>query len=198
MITYRAADRRDFALYDQIDMAFSVSSEYRAEKPDSGLGGILLRETAVKPYRKDLGQYEKAADYEKRFDISHWQFYMAFDGEKPVGGITLAARTPGVDMLGGRDDLCVVWDLRVREGYRGQGIGQRLWDLGEEWSRAQGMTQIKVECQNNNVRACRFYRKQGAVLSAIDEYAYYGEAGITGEIQLIWYKDLRPVPGSRV
>ena len=179
-------------------MAFSVRSEYRPEKPDGGLGGILLREAAVKPYRKDLGQYEKAVDYEKRFDISHWQLFMAFDGEKPVGGITLAARTPGVDMLGGRDDLCVVWDLRVQEGCRGQGIGQRLWDLGEEWARAQGMTQIKVECQNNNVRACRFYRKQGAVLSAIDEYAYYGEAGIAGEIQLIWYKDLRPVPGSRV
>ncbi len=27
--------------------------------------------------------------------------------------------------------------------------------------------------QNNNVQACKFYQKQGAVLSKIDMYAYY-------------------------
>lgn len=190
MITYRAVDRRYFPLYDQISMAFTVRSEYRLVKPDRGLGGILLQEVPVSPYRKDLGKYERACEYEARFDISHWRVFMAFDGEKPVGGATFAARTPGVDMLEGRDDLCVLWDIRVEEGYRGQGIGQVLWDRGEAWAKSLGMAQMKVECQNNNVRACRFYHKQGAELCKIDEYAYAGDDEVAAETQLIWYKSL--------
>ncbi len=37
----------------------------------------------------------------------------------------------------------------------------------------------------DNVQACRFYRKQGAVLSKIDIYAYYLEAEIKNEVQMI-------------
>ncbi len=32
-----------------------------------------------------------------------------------------------------------------------------------------------------------FYHKQGAVLSKIDEYAYYREKECREEVQLIWY-----------
>jgi hypothetical protein len=49
---------------------------------------------------------------------------------------------------------------------------------------------MKIECQNNNVPACRFYQNQGAVLGAIDEFAYYKDKEIRGEVQLIWYLDL--------
>ena len=47
-----------------------------------------------------------------------------------------------------------------------------------------------IECQNNNVAACKFYHKQGAVLSKIDMYAYYSEPEIRDEIQFIWYLDI--------
>ena len=46
---------------------------------------------------------------------------------------------------------------------------------------------MKIECQNNNVPACKFYHKQGAVLSAVDEYAYYNEPEYRHEIQFIWF-----------
>ncbi|WP_160166418.1 hypothetical protein [Clostridium sp. Ade.TY] len=49
---------------------------------------------------------------------------------------------------------------------------------------------MKIECQNNNVNACKFYNKQGAVLSKIDEYAYYEDIEDRDEVQLIWYLDL--------
>ena len=38
---------------------------------------------------------------------------------------------------------------------------------------------------DNNVPAVRFYHKQGAVLGAVNEYAYYGNADCEREIQLI-------------
>lgn len=52
---------------------------------DGGLGGLLLEEKAVNPYIKDLSIYEKAVEYEKQFDITNWRFFMAFDGEIPMG-----------------------------------------------------------------------------------------------------------------
>ncbi len=178
------------SLYDTIPMIVHVASEYRIEKIDRGLGGFLFQEQAVCPYDKDLGQYEKAVEFGRLFDISHWCFFLLFDGNTPIGGASVAAKSPEVHMLEGREELCVLWDLRVRDGYRRQGAGQMLFDSCTAWARNEGYLQMKIECQNNNVPACRFYHKQGAVLSAVNEYAYHGQEGISQEIQLIWYLNL--------
>lgn len=115
---------------------------------------------------------------------------MAFDGEQPVGGATVVSRTKEINMLSGRDDLAVLWDIRVDDAYKHKGVGQALFDMAVNWSRDQGLVQMKIECQNNNIPAIRFYHKQGAVLSAIDEYAYYNEPEYRHETQLIWFLDL--------
>lgn len=190
MITYQEIDQRFFDQYDRIPMRVQVTHELQLIRPDHGLGGILLQEVPVHPYIKDLSRYEIASDYEKEFDISNWKFFMAFDGKAPVGAITLAARTANVRMLDGRDDLCVLWDIRVHDDYKRRGIGKELFARGVRWAAGEGFRQIKIECQNNNIPACKFYRDQGAVLSAINEYAYYGDPKIRGEVQLIWYLDL--------
>ncbi len=44
--------------------------------------------------------------------------------------------------------------------------------------------------QNNKVPACNFYRKQGALLSKVDMYAYYQEEACRNEVQFLWYLDL--------
>lgn len=190
MIVYRQVGREAFAAYDSIDMMVDVRAHYELDRIDRGPGGVLLREVPVQPYVKDLGRYGRAGDYEKRFDISNWAFFMAFDDDAPVAGMTLVRNTPSVDLLDGRDDLCVLWDLRVSAPYKGRGIGQVLFDKAVRWTRRQGLAQIKIECQNNNVPACKFYSKQGAYLAAFDEYAYAGKPGIQNEVQLIWYLDL--------
>ena len=48
-----------------------------------------------------------------------------------------------------------------------------------------------IESQNNNVTACRFYRKQGAVISKIDTNAYASEPVLENEVQLIWTLELK-------
>lgn len=93
-------------------------------------------------------------------------------------------------MLSGRTDACVLWDIRVADGYKHQGIGQRLFDMAVDHAREAGYRQMIIECQNNNVPACRFYRKQGAVLGKVDAYAYYDDPTIRDEVQLIWYLNL--------
>jgi len=112
---------------------------------------------------------------------------MAFAGNKPIGAATVAARTENVNMLEGRSNLSVLWDLRVDDAYKGRGVGTRLFQLAAEWSRDKGHVQMKIECQNNNVPACRFYQKQGAVLGKIDAYAYWHDPAVRDEVQLIWY-----------
>jgi ribosomal protein S18 acetylase RimI-like enzyme len=187
-------DRTYFQQYDLIPMLVHVSSYYRIDKINHGLGGIILVETPVEqPYTINfcIGDDESVFRWEKRWDISNWTFFMAFDEERPIGGATVASRTKGVNMLSDRDDLAVLWDIRVDNAYKRKGVGQKLFNMAVEWSRNQGLTQVKIECQNNNIPACKFYHKQGAILSAINEYAYYNEPQYRHETQFIWFLDLK-------
>lgn len=190
MIYIKEMDKSCLEIYDKISMNVDVRSEYTIKRIDNGLGGLIFEEMSVKPYIKDLSVYERATEYEKEFDITNWRFYMAFDEEKPVGAMTIAGRTSGLNMLSGRNDACVLWDIRVADAYKHKGIGQKLFDKGIVGAKDDGYSQMIIECQNNNVPACNFYRKQGALLSKIDMYAYYLEPDIKDEIQLVWYLNL--------
>lgn len=190
MIIFKEVDKSYFELYDKISMNVDVRSEYRVKRINNGLGGLALEEVPVEPYIKDLSIYERAIDYEKEFDITNWRFYMAFDGDILVGAMTVAGKTKGLNMLYGREDACVLWDIRVADTYKHNGIGQKLIDIGIVNAKKDGYQQMIIECQNNNVPACKFYQKQGAVLSKIDMYAYYLEPVIRDEIQFIWYLDI--------
>lgn len=114
----------------------------------------------------------------------------SFDDEKPIGAVTIVSRTDDINMLDGRDDMTVLWDIRVSDTYKHKGVGQKLFNLAVEWSKSNGFKQMKIECQNNNVPACKFYRKQGAILRMIDEYAYIDDAESRFEVRFIWYLDL--------
>ena len=92
-----------------------------------------------------------------------------------------------IDMLEGRDDLAVLWDIRVIEELRGHGIGSELVAVGEAWARDRGCRELKVETQDINVAACLFYHRQGFVLRGINPSAY---PGLPQETQLLFYKEL--------
>ena len=119
MITYKQVDTAYFPQYDKIPQIVHVSAYYRIEKHNRGLGGFTFVETPVEPYIKDfcVGDDETVERW-KRFNLEHWAFFMAFDGEFPVGAATVASRDKKVDMLAGRDDLAVLWDIRVADNRR--------------------------------------------------------------------------------
>ena len=93
--------------------------------------------------------------------------------------------------LGGMKDACVLWDIRVDDKYKHQGIGQKLFDQAKKVAIADGYKKMIIESQNINVAACRFYRKQGAVIAKIDTNAYCSEPGLENEVQLIWTLELK-------
>ena len=181
--------------YAEIPISFDVDSVLRVKAIDGGLGGFLLVEEPVcPPYFKDYDRQapegERVIDWPTRFDTQNWGFFLATEAERNVGGAAVAFDAPGVNMLEGRKDLAVLWDIRVHPENRGQGIGSQLFRYAVEWARERGCKQLKIETQNVNVRACRFYTGQGCTLGAIHRYGYAGHPDVADEVMLLWYLKL--------
>lgn len=178
------------AEYEKISIAFRVETAFRVELLSNGLEGVrLTEETVEKPFIKDYDvcEEDRPTNWAKRFDLSNWGFLSVFDGEKRIGAATIALKTPEVFMLEGRDDLACLWDLRVAPEYRGKGVGNQLFAAALNLARTRNCRQFKVETQNINVPACRFYVRQGCHLGAFNLHAYPESLK---EIQLIWYRNL--------
>lgn len=127
MITYREIDSKYFDKYDKNPMLVNVKSILKLEKIKNGFGGILLKEIPTEEYIKDLGKYEKVAKYSEKFDITNWAFFMAFDNELPIGAVTVVSKKENVNLLDGRDDISVLWDIRVDDRYKKHGVGTKLF-----------------------------------------------------------------------
>ena len=186
-IEYRQETANDIHGYAQVPIVFTVRSRYRAELIDGGLGGWTLNEEPVYPPReKDYDELEPPTRWLKH-DTSHWAFFAAHHGQHRVGGAIVAWNSPGLHMLEARTDLAVLWDIRVRREYRRSGIGTQLFDQCAEWARAKGCSRLKVETQDINVPACRFYAAKGCELRSLHHGMY---AEYPDEVQFLWYFNL--------
>ena len=176
--------------YEKVSIAFRVETAFSVELLSDGLEGVkLIEETVEKPFIKDYDAHEdeRPSRWAERFDLSNWGFFSAFDGEKRIGGAAAAWKTPQIFMLEGRDDLVCLWDLRVSPEYRGKGIGNQLFAYALNWAKERKCRLFKVETQNINVPACRFYVRQGCHLGAFNLHVYPESLK---EIQLIWCRNL--------
>lgn len=176
--------------YARVPIAFEVQTVFEVQLVHQGLGGIGLHEQSVEPYVKDYDELHSPLSWPARFDMKNWGLFLAVEaGGAPLGGAILARDTPGVDMLEGRRDLAVLWDLRVQPARRGQGVGAALFRHAAAWARGHGCVQLKIETQNTNVNACRFYAAQGARLGDMRRFAYRDDPAVAHEVQLNWYFD---------
>ena len=176
--------------YARIRIAFEVREVLRVDAPQQGLGGLTLRaEPVAVPYWKDYDADPSShpTRWTTMFDMASWAVLVASQYGRWVGGAVVAWNSPGLDMLEGCRDLAVLWDLRVAPTSRRQGIGASLFRAAEAWAIGRGVRRLKVETQNINVPACRFYIGQGCALGAIHRFAY---PALAEEVQLLWSKDL--------
>jgi ribosomal protein S18 acetylase RimI-like enzyme len=137
------------------------------------------------PYVKDYDAQEAPTRWANQFDLSRWGLLGAYVAGYRIGGAVVASDTPAVELLDGRTDLALLWDIRVHPEFRGQGVGSTLFRAVEQWARARGCHDLTVETQNVNVPACRFYQRHGCQLTAINRHAY---PALANEIQLLWSK----------
>ena len=177
--------------YASIPIAYTVEQVLEIEDHGKAPGEFVLTErSVVVPFIKDYDAFkvEHPAQWAKRFDVSNWGLFAARVAGRRVGGAVVAFNTPNMIMLEGRSDLAVLWDIRVSPEARGRGVGSALFPAAEAWARSRGCDQLKIETQNINAPACRFYLRQGCTLEAVHRFAY---AEFPDEIQLIWYKELK-------
>ena len=176
--------------YARVPIVFTVDRVFDVTNCDDGPGGFALSERRLEvPYEKNYDGIagEGPLQWARRFDLSNWALFTARLASRIVGGATVAFDTPGLTMLEGRRDVAVLWDIRVSPDARRRGVGAALFERVEAWAQLHGCRQLKIETQNTNVRACRFYERQGCQLREIHRAAY---PELPEEIQLLWYKDL--------
>ncbi|HET7153462.1 MAG TPA: GNAT family N-acetyltransferase [Candidatus Kapabacteria bacterium] len=154
--------------------------------------GNFMERTCEHPYEKNYDLIDSPLNWSKTFDVTNWGMIVARDDDRGnndriIGGAIVAFKCDTCIMLEGRDDLSVLWDIRVSPEYRRQGIGAMLFHAAETWARSRQCRELKVETQNINVPACRFYWHMGCKLGKVNHPAY---PGLPDEIQLLWYKNI--------
>ena len=178
---------RDLAGYARIPISFQITAVLDVEETDGGFA--LTERRLAAPRWKDFDAIpgEGPANWAASFDVSNWGVLAARCDGRRVGGAVIAHDTPGLRMLEGRTDLAALWDLRVAPASRHQGVGAALFAAAEAWALARGCGQLRVETQNVNVTACRFYESHGCRIETVNRTAY---AEFSDEIQIIYTQNL--------
>lgn len=140
--------------------------------------GFMLSEVPVTPsYEYDYDALEPPTRW-RLWDLSQWGFLQAGGGAAAI-----AFRTPGLELLEGRPDCAALWDIRVHPDRRGAGIGRALFQAACAWARRRGASTMRIETQDINAPACRFYQRQGGRLESATPGAY---ANHPEQVQLLW------------
>ena len=145
---------------------------------------------AISPvYWKDYDSYPGGhpSAWQDRFDLSRWTILAAFDGTRRVGGAVVVVDDPQIDLLRECQACALLWDLRVGPDARRKGIGSALLEVAERRAHDRGAHSLRVETQDVNVPACRFYARQGFRMERAIPGAY---AELPHEVQLLWRKPL--------
>ena len=127
----------DLPDYARISIAFEVSEIVDIAESTTTPGGFDISERRLdRSYVKDYDQLpgERPIQWPQRFDLSNWGLFGARVDRQRVGSAAVAFDTPGLDMLDGRRDLAVLWDIRVAPQARGRGVGTKLFRTVERWA----------------------------------------------------------------
>lgn len=186
----RQENALDLSGYATVSGAFEVREFYAVSTPAGGLGGIRLEHRSLSsPYVKDYDSQtsNRPSDWPSQFDVSNWRVLSAWYEGARIGGAIIAWGSSELRRMSGREDLAILWDLRVAVRARGRGVGTALFREVEGDAASRGARWIEIETQNINVPACRFYARRGCVLGGVNRFAY---PLLPDEAQLLWYKSL--------
>lgn len=187
-VTVHDANVSQLAEYARVPIAFESRTAMRVAF--SGDRGFALSEEPVDPpVFKDYDALPGGApaSWAARFDLSKWTLFMASMNDVHVGGAAVIFQSSEIELLEGRDDVGLLWDIRVDPSHRRSGIGSALLDVVEHTLVARGAHWLDVETQQINAPACRFYARRGFQLRRANPSAY---PSCPDEIQLLWRKAL--------
>jgi len=152
-----------------------------------------VEERIKQHYERD---YDRAGEdnpsaWARQYDLSRWGIFSALLDGQPVAGAAVALDGPVFPARSlQREDLAVLWDIRVHPNHKRRGIGTALFHHAARWAKAQGYNQLGLETDGSNIPACKFYAKIGCELGAIMKYGYNGVREVAEYPMLLWYIDL--------
>ena len=164
-----------------VSIAFQVDRILYIEETGSSLA--LVDRDVEHPYVKDYDTLEPPLTWSQRFDVTRWGLLAAFLDGRRVGGAVIAFDTPELTILQDRRDVAALWDIRVDPVRRRQGIGTALFRAAEDWAASRQCKELRIETQNTNLPACRFYECLWCRLKEVNPGVYPGRPE---EVQLIW------------
>ena len=159
--------------YASVPISFEVREVLAPDDLTADPSRRRLTIQAVKsPFIKDY-------DWVMTPDLTDWAFFVARSDGVRVGGAAVGFE--------GRNDLAVLWDIRVAPAARHCGVGTALLRTVQAWASRQSVSWLKVETQNINVPAYRFYLHHGFTLTDVRPGAY---PQLPDEVQLLLHKRL--------
>ncbi len=81
-----------------------------------------------------------------------------------------------------------LYDLKVNQAYRKQGVANRLIEKAKEIACSKGYHGIYTQAQDNNLSACLFYVKTGFRIGGLDTEVYKGTSQ-EGKADIVFYLD---------
>jgi len=181
------ADLRGHA---DIPSEFEAHSVYAVSE---GAHGFEVAERALgRPFCKNYDVVENPVEWSVALKAVQCIRISAFAGSDRVGGVIAAVATPSLVTWETLPNVAVLWDLRVAPAYRRQSVATSLLRATCVWARQVGCAELKVETQDTNPAACKFYVRSGFTLVHAQPGAY---SEFPEESQLIWKKSLgvRPI-----
>ena len=112
----------------------------------------------------------------------------AYQGERLIG-LALAEAFPDRQLLR-------VWEFHVLAVFHRMGIGRALMTQVVAKASQEPLGMIKLETQNTNVRAIRFYRSMGFTLDSIDMTEYF-DSSVEASNTAFYMKRRLPASGQK-
>lgn len=185
MVTLRRLLPDETSLLSQVMSGYSCEQRYRVERHESDVQTLfsLTLEDLPLPYIKDFrGEVTPAELQEYRQIAAEGLSIGAWDGDQPVGmGIASAQEW---------NRTLWIWEFHILPAYHHQGVGRQMMESLAENGRAAGMRTMRVETQNTNVPAIRFYRAVGFHTEGVDVSFYSNDDIVSGEVAIFMKRRL--------
>ncbi|MGK5055554.1 GNAT family N-acetyltransferase [Janthinobacterium sp. LB2P49] len=118
------------------------------------LAALLDAPTAFGASHTSAARFSDADWQQRAISTPQRTFFLAFDGDKPIG---LAAQVVAAD---GECHLIAMW---VAQQYRGMAVAQELVEAVKQRAVDNGHARLVLDVAPENTRAAAFYQKQGFV-----------------------------------
>ena len=104
---------------------------------------------------------ELFSEYTTLLQDARQVFFLAFDGDAPIGACHCALRDEYVNGREYDGTLGYLEAIYVRPPYRKQGAASALVALCEEWARSMGCREFLSDCLLDNTDSYKFHLKLG-------------------------------------